>query len=202
MVAFKSGFCNEYSTVRWERAPGPLRKAAGLSYQEFSTLREPLGLKDDPFHAGKENKVSDWAEMLVLEGAQPLAYYDHPFFGKYPAITLNHFGTGTLTYEGTLLSDKLQESVLRQTLQAAGLAGPDQNLPESVRVKHGSNRAGKTASLLPELLEQVTDVRLSISRRHGPAYAGSCGGRAEHYVEAVGPRNRGGKVSTSRRSSN
>jgi beta-galactosidase len=144
VVAFKSGFCNEYSTVRWERAPGPLRKAAGLSYQEFSTLREPLALKDDPFHAGKDNKVSDWAEMLVLEGAQPLAYYDQPFFGKYPAIARNHFGSGTLTYEGTLLSDKLQENVLRDILRSAGLAGPDQDLPGSVRVKHGSNRAGKT----------------------------------------------------------
>jgi beta-galactosidase len=144
VVAFKSGFCNEYSTVRWERAPGPLRKAAGLSYQEFSTLRESLGLRDDPFHAGKENRVSDWAEMLVLEGAQPLAYYDHSFFGKYPAIARNRFGGGTLTYEGTLLSDKLQENLLRGILQSAGLAGPDQDLPRSVRVKHGSNRAGKT----------------------------------------------------------
>ncbi len=143
-MAFKSGFCNEYSTVRWERAPGPLRKAAGLSYQEFSTLRESLGLRDDPFHAGEENRVFDWAEMLVLEGAQPLAYYDHLFFGKYPAIARNHFGGGTLTYEGTLLSDKLQENVLRGILRSAGLAGPDQDLPGSVRVKHGSNRAGKT----------------------------------------------------------
>jgi beta-galactosidase len=143
VVAFKSGFCNEYSTVRWERAPGPLRKAAGVSYQEFSTLREPLKLKGDPFHAGQENKVSDWAEMLLPEGAEPLAYYDHPFFGQYPAITRNHFGNGTLTYEGTVLSNELQERVLRDVMKSAGLAGPDQNLPEPVRVKHGVNRAGK-----------------------------------------------------------
>jgi len=144
VVAFKSGFCNEYSTVRWERAPGPLRKAAGLSYQEFSNLREPLKLKGDPFHVGEQNKVSDWAEMLLPEGAEPLAFYDHPFFGKYPAITRNHFGSGTLTYEGTLLSDQLQERVLLDVMKMAGIAGPDQNLPASVRVKHGVNRAGKT----------------------------------------------------------
>lgn len=144
VVAFKSGFCNEYSTVRWERAPGPLRKAAGVSYQEFSSLGNPLSLKDDPFHAGADNQVRDWAEMLLPEGAQPLAYYDHPFFGKYPAITQNHFGSGTLTYEGTLLSDVLQEHVLRRVLKSAGLIGPDQELPTSVRVKHGVNRAGKT----------------------------------------------------------
>jgi len=42
--------------VRWERAPGPLREAAGINYQEFSNLERPLGLKGDPYHAGEDNK--------------------------------------------------------------------------------------------------------------------------------------------------
>ncbi len=144
VLSFKSGFCNEYSTVRWEMAPGPLRDAAGLHYQEFSSLLRPLALKDDPFQVGADNRVSDWAEMLILDTAKPLAYYDHPFFAKYPAITRNAFGKGTLRYEGTVLSDKLQQSVLLDVLKQAGLTGPDQELPVPVRVKHGSNRAGKT----------------------------------------------------------
>jgi beta-galactosidase len=143
LVAFKSGFANEYSTVRWTMAPGPLRQAAGFRYQEFSNLRQPVPLKGDPFQAGADNKVSDWAEMLILEGAQALAFYDHPFFGKYPAITRNRFGAGTLTYEGTVLSQKLQEKVLRDVLKLAGLAGPDQHLPEPVRVKHAVSQRGK-----------------------------------------------------------
>jgi beta-galactosidase len=144
VTTFKSGFTNEYDTVRWTMAPGPLRKATGFRYQEFSNLAKPLGLRGDPFKAGDKNKVSEWAEMIILEGAQPLAYYDHPFFGKYPAITRNHFGDGTLTYEGTVLSDELQSKVLLDVLQSAGLTGPDQQLPPAVRVKHGTNREGKT----------------------------------------------------------
>jgi beta-galactosidase len=124
-------------------APGPLREAAGFHYQEFSSLRQPLALKGDPFHAGSDNKVSEWAEMLIPDTAEVLAYYDHPFFGRYPAITRNHFGTGTLTYEGTVLADRLQEKVLLDVLKLAGLTGPDQSLPPSVRVKHGTNRDGK-----------------------------------------------------------
>ena len=50
VMTFKSGFANEYSAVRWVRAPGPLREAAGFSYQEFSNLEKPLSLKGDPFH--------------------------------------------------------------------------------------------------------------------------------------------------------
>jgi len=143
VTTFKSGFTNEYDTVRWTMAPGPLRKAAGFRYQEFSSLAKPLALKGDPFKAGAENKVSDWADMLILEGAQALAYYDHPFFGQYPAITRNRFGSGTLTYEGTALSDSLQSKVLLDVLQLTGLIGPDQVLPAAVHVKHGVNRNGK-----------------------------------------------------------
>lgn len=143
LMTLKSGFSNEYSTVRWEKAPGPLRKAAGFYYQEFSTLAAPLALKDDPFKAGEANRVSVWAEMLIPEGARPLAYYDHHFFGRYPAVTRNRFGKGTLTYEGTVLSDRLQEKILLGVLDMAGLTGADQQLPSAVCVKNGTGNAGK-----------------------------------------------------------
>jgi beta-galactosidase len=143
LMTFKSGFANENSAVRWERAPGPLREAAGFNYQEFSNLEHPLALKNDPYKAGEQNKVSVWAEFLQLEHAEALAYYDHPFFGRWPAVTRNHFGSGELVYEGTLLSDKLQQEVVLSILKDAGLAGPDQQLPAAIRVKHGVNRSGK-----------------------------------------------------------
>jgi len=143
LLTMKSGFTNEYSTVRPTLAPGPLRKVAGFRYQEFSNLRSPIPLKGDPFGAGKDNWVSTWAEMLIPEGAIPLAFYDHPFFGKYPAITRNAFGKGATTYQGTVLSDKLQEKVLLQILEAARLVGSDQKLPAPVRVKHSIGKDGK-----------------------------------------------------------
>ncbi|CAN5504912.1 hypothetical protein BH10BAC2_BH10BAC2_36740 [soil metagenome] len=61
IMSVKSGFCNENAVVRYTKAPGPLRKAAGFYYQEFSTIK-PLSLKGDPFNVGAEkNKASDWA---------------------------------------------------------------------------------------------------------------------------------------------
>ena len=143
VMTFKSGFANENSAVRWVRAPGPLREAAGFSYQEFSNLEHPLALKGDPFHAGAENKVQHWAEFLIPEHAKAVATYDHPFFSKWPAITENEFGAGTLLYEGTYLSDKLQTAVLLASLEKAGLTGPEQHLPAGVHVQHGANRLGK-----------------------------------------------------------
>jgi len=143
VMTFKSGFANENSAVRWVRAPGPLREAAGFSYQEFSNLEEPLALRGDPFHAGSDNKVEYWAEFLMPEHAKAIAFYDHPFFGQWPAITENEYGKGTLLYEGTFLSDKLQTTLLRGVLEKAGLTGPDQQLPSAVHATQGVNRLGK-----------------------------------------------------------
>ncbi|HEY2467884.1 MAG TPA: beta-galactosidase [Terracidiphilus sp.] len=164
VMTFKSGFANENSAVRWVRAPGPLREAAGFSYQEFSNLEHPLALKGDPFHAGEKNRVSYWAEFLMPEHAKALAYYDHPFFGKWPAITENHFGTGTLLYEGTYLSNELQTAVLKQALEESGLTGPDQQEPSAVHVSRGVNRMGKRV----HYFFNYSDAEVKASYAHGP----------------------------------
>ncbi len=144
LMTFKSGFTNENSAVRWERAPGPLRDAAGFTYQEFSNLEQPLALKGNPFHVSPDqNKVRTWAEFIQPSSAKPLAYYDHPFFGRWPAITRNRFGSGTLTYEGTMLSDELQQAVVLDVLRESGLTSSDQNLPAGVRLKSGIDDSGK-----------------------------------------------------------
>jgi len=143
LISFKSGFCNEYSTVRWTKMPASLREACGFYYQEFSNLKKELPLRGDPYKVEEENSVSVWAEFLILENATPLAFYEHPFFAKYPALTRNKYGKGTVTYQGTVLSDKLQEKVMFEILDLAGLTGPDQKLPQPVRVKHGVNNAGE-----------------------------------------------------------
>ncbi len=142
LMAFKSGFTNEYSTVRWTMAPGPLRQAAGFHYQEFSSLATPVPLSPDLFSVGQQNTGSVWAEFLITETAEVLATYDHPYW-RFPAVTRNKYGSGTLTYEGTVLSDTLQREIIRDTLKRAGLSGPDQNLPVAVKVRHGRNTMGK-----------------------------------------------------------
>ena len=139
LMTFKSGFTNENAAVRWTMAPGPLREALGFHYQEFSNLAQPLALKDDPYRAGGENKAQYWAEFLQLDTAKALAWYDHPFFGRWPAITANSYGAGKVIYEGTYLSDKLQTEVLRSYLTELGMTGPDQQLPPNVHAQNGVN---------------------------------------------------------------
>ncbi|HEX9185928.1 MAG TPA: beta-galactosidase trimerization domain-containing protein, partial [Vicinamibacteria bacterium] len=129
-------------TVRWTRAPGPLREAAGVSYQEFSSLKGPLRLKGDPFGVGTANEASVWTDMLLAETAKPLAFYDHPFFGRYPALTRNAFGKGTVTYQASVLTDALQRKVVADVLKQAGIA-PEAELPATVRLRRATARDGK-----------------------------------------------------------
>jgi len=142
VMAFKSGFTNEFSTVRDVMAPGPLREAAGFHYQEFTNLAQPEGLTPDPFHAGDQNQGSVWQEFLVPDTAEVLSSFDDPYW-HFPAITRNKYGSGTLTYEATFLTDSLQREIVKDLLKRAGLTGPDQSLPEVVKIRHGRNSQGK-----------------------------------------------------------
>jgi len=142
VVGFKSGFTNEYSTVRDVMAPGPLRAAAGFHYQEFTNLAQPERLTPDPYGVGEQNQGAVWEEFLVPDTAEVVASFDDPYW-HFPALTRNQYGKGTLTYEGTFLTQALQREVIRDVLKRAGLAGSDQNLPSSVKVRHGRNARGK-----------------------------------------------------------
>lgn len=143
VMFFKSGYTNEYNAVRPVRAPGPLRKVVGASYQEVSTISR-LSLKEDPFGVGSGNRVSDIAEMLIPEGAKVLAMYDHPFFGQWAAITQNRFGKGTMTYIGTNPSFEIMQKIFGDVAEKAGISNQTGGLSFPLIVRSGKNGEGKT----------------------------------------------------------
>src|SRR5215475_3135598 len=142
VMAFKSGFTDEHSTVRPVLAPGPLRNACGFYYQEFTNLPRPVPLKPDRYAVGDQNTGSVWQEFLVPDSAEVLVSFDDRYW-EFPAITRNKYGSGTLTYEATFPTPALQREAVLDVLKRAGLTGPDQNLPPAVRVRHGRNSSGK-----------------------------------------------------------
>lgn len=143
IMSVKSGFCDENSVVRHVKAPGPLREACGFYYQEFSSAGS-LKLLNDPFKVGTEkNNVRSWVEFIIPETAKALAYYDDPFFGKYPAITENRYGKGSLIYEGCLVSDEIQSAVVAQKALEIGII--NKSTPKyPVVIREGVNSQGNT----------------------------------------------------------
>jgi beta-galactosidase len=143
LYTFKSGFSDENVKVRTTPQPGIINEAAGITYSQF-TIPQNVSLKDDPFKAGKENnEVKTWMELITPTTAKVLAYYDHPVWGKYAAITQNNFGQGMATYIGCRISDAVSAKVLEDVVKKAGVWGIDQEIAFPLITRSGINEKGK-----------------------------------------------------------
>jgi beta-galactosidase len=144
IYTFKTGFSNENVKVRSTKQPGIINEVCGIYYNEF-TIPENVSLKDDPFKAGKENNiVKTWMEFITPTTAKVLAWYDHPVWGKYAAVTENNYGKGMATYIGCMTSDVLLQKIMQDAVTKAGLWGLDQQLSFPIITKFGVNQNGKT----------------------------------------------------------
>ncbi|MDB5438315.1 MAG: beta-galactosidase [Caulobacteraceae bacterium] len=165
---FKSGFSDENVKVRYTSQPGGIAQAAGIEYSQF-TLPENVGLKGDGLNLSKDAKpVRWWMELLQPTTAQVLATYDHPIWGRYAAVTRNKYGAGEVTYVGFMPSDDVAEKLLAETVQHAGLVGPQQSYHYPIIVRSGvlnDNHAvnyvlnyAATPAKVPYRLQSGTDL--------------------------------------------
>jgi beta-galactosidase len=143
VYTFKSGFSDENVKVRSTLQPGIINEACGISYSQF-TIPKNVSLKGDPYQVGTaENKVNTWIELITPTTAKVLAYYDHPVWGKYAAITQNTYGKGVATYIGCMTTPALNEKILKEALTKANLWSVDQALYFPLITKSGVNQQGK-----------------------------------------------------------
>ena len=143
VYTFKSGFSDENVKVRTTPQPGIISEATGITYSQF-TIPQNVYLKDDPYKVGKQNnEIKTWMELITPTTAKVLAYYDHPVWGKYAAITQNNFGKGVATYIGCRTSDVVTAKVLEDVIKKAGLWGTDQEIAFPLITRSGTNEKGK-----------------------------------------------------------
>ncbi|MEI8047543.1 MAG: beta-galactosidase [Bacteroidota bacterium] len=148
VYTFKCGFSDQNVKVRTCQQPGIISEACGITYSQF-TVPQNVSLKGDPFQVGSENnKVNTWMELITPTTAKVLAYYDHPVWGKYAAVTQNSYGKGTATYIGCITSNAVMEKILGNEVKNAGLRGEAQKLYFPIITKEGINEQGKTVHYL------------------------------------------------------
>ncbi|MFC5468169.1 beta-galactosidase [Cohnella suwonensis] len=144
VYTFKSGFANGHVKVRTDVQPGFISKVCGVQYSQFVEPNS-VSLKGDLLGVDAEHSgVNFWMELLTPTTAEVLAWYDHPHWGAYAAITENHYGRGTAIYIGCLISAEVMGKVLERVCRSAGLWSPDQELQFPLIVKSGTNNAGRT----------------------------------------------------------
>ena len=143
VYTFKSGFSDQYVKVRNSHQPGIINEACGIYYNEF-TIPQNVSLKGNPFGVSYEdNKVNAWMELITPSTATVLAYYEHPVWGKYAAVTQNKSGKGIATYIGCGVSNAVAEKIMADALKKANLWPVDQAIQFPLIVKSGVNELGK-----------------------------------------------------------
>jgi beta-galactosidase len=154
VVTFRTGYADEWARIPPVRAPRALRGPAGVSYQEFTTIAEPValtpagpgpGLGGPPLPPGAE--AESWADCLQLEGATAFWQYEHPFLGSFPALCSKAVGKGRISWLGTLPDRGSCAALLAWALAERGGAPASavwQDVPGAVRVTSATHKSGGT----------------------------------------------------------
>lgn len=117
VVGVRTAYGDPEARARFAVAPAVLREAAGVHFSEFSNLLAPVPVKG-PLVRSRDAAGLDWADGLVVDGAEVLARYDHPRFGDFPAVTTRAHGRGRVTWVGTVPNRPLAADLMSQVVPA------------------------------------------------------------------------------------
>ena len=124
VAGIRSGYGDHEARARADVAPATIGEAAGVWYEEFSNLDTPLELAAAVGFAVSDGaRATRWIDGLMPRvagegsvensGAEVLARYDHPEFGRFAAITTHSAGAGRVTYVGTVPNAALSADIAR-----------------------------------------------------------------------------------------
>ena len=143
IATFKTGFTDENVKVRAVRQPAELREAFGISYQQF-TAPVDVTLTGDDFDLESGSRAAlAFMELLMPEGAEVAAHYDHPAWNRYAAITEHSWGKGKCCYLGCMTTPEYLKSFLEKQLKACGLWTWKQENTYPLVIREGINEKGK-----------------------------------------------------------
>ncbi|MGW5665616.1 beta-galactosidase [Streptomyces sp. NPDC003758] len=145
----RTAYADHQARARHERAPGRLADAAGVHYDEFSNL-----VRDIPVHATAGGLLhlpegataTRWADGLIVTDADVLATYEHPHFGRWPAVTTRRHGEGRITYVGTVPDRAFARALAAWLVPTARHGWRD--LPASVTATTGTSPDGRRVHIV------------------------------------------------------
>ncbi len=139
----RSAYGDHEGRARTGVKPAMLAHAAGVRYQEFSNLTEPLTVvaETDGIALSDGAAATDWADGLITEGAKGVLGYDHPHFGRFSSVVSIEHSRGRITTVGTVPNPALAADLVRWLDPT-----PEQrweSLPASVTVHSATNSDGE-----------------------------------------------------------
>lgn len=161
VLTIRSGYADRFGRARWERSPVGLRAAAGVGYNLYSNLASPVHVMgSSTFEAPAGAQALAWMDELVVEddATEVLATYDHPHFGRFPAVTTHPYGRGRVTYIGHLPDAALARRIAAWVLKTSDVSRLGAELPEPVRVTTARARDGRKLAFVSNWSFDQVDV--------------------------------------------
>ncbi|MEV5955014.1 beta-galactosidase [Streptomyces sp. NPDC051987] len=155
----RTGYADQEARARTEPAPGRLTDAAGVSYDEFSNLLAEVPVRSapgGPLRLPEGATATRWAECLTVTDAEVLVTYDHPHFGRWPAVTTRRHGAGRITCVGTVPGRDLARTLAAWLAPAPGHGWRD--LPAPVTATTGTSADGRRVHIVHNWSWQTTGV--------------------------------------------
>mgnify|MGYP005747678709 FL=1 len=96
-------------------------------------------------------------ELLQPQGAQVLAFYEHPAWKEYAAVTEHSYGKGSAVYVGCKTTDAFLSRILRYCAEKAGISLEENTYP--VIVRKGTNSMGEKICYYLNYSPEIQQVR-------------------------------------------
>ena len=159
VMSFFSGIVDENDHIRLNGYPAPFRKMLGLRVDEFDPY-PPEQFKQIEMEGQVNYRCNLWSDVIELEGATTLAYYNEDFYAGKPAATRYKFGQGLSYYLGTQPEAAFMDSLLQQVCVEKGIRVVLE-VPDGVEVVR---RSGENESFLFLLNHNNAPVELEIDQ--------------------------------------
>ncbi|MEU0337554.1 beta-galactosidase [Streptomyces bobili] len=176
VVGPRTGYADHEARARQEAAPGRLTEAAGVSYDEFSNLRREIPVRPapgGPLDLPEGATATLWADGLTVTDADVLVSYDHPHFGRWPAVTSRPHGAGRVTCVGTVPGRDLARALADWMAPAPHSSW--RGLPASVTASTGTSPDGRRVHIVhnwswePALVQAPVDLSDALAGTSVPA---------------------------------
>lgn len=145
LTTFFSGYVEDHDLVVTGGYPGRLKDILGIWVEESDAL--PEGEANSFIYKGKAYPASVLCDLLHLQGAEGLAFYESDFYKGMPVLTCNNFGEGKAYYVAAHSSDEFCKDFLVEICEELDIHSVAE-APEGVEAAVRENEKGNFLFLL------------------------------------------------------
>lgn len=145
LIGIRTGYGDELARARHAVAPDRLAQPAGVHYDEYSNLSDPLPVSSttEGFDLEAGAAGTDWVDVLQVDSADVVLELEDNELGAQAALTTTTHGRGRISYLATVPNPALGRSVGRWLLPDPRSAA--WQAPDTVTVSTGHTPRGPVA---------------------------------------------------------